>query len=151
MSVRRADRVVTGKGRPSAESDRSHKRAPAAEPTASQHVWRGASGTLYVHSVTSLIFCPEMAASTYVLVRRDGDGAGRVLRVGSVENAAPSLNLAAIRQIGATLGANEVHIRSLARTATDRARVAFDIEHALGDADEVPRLEMPARKEYSHA
>lgn len=151
MSVRRADRAVTGKGRPSAGSDRSHMRAATTEPAASQHVWRGASGTLYVHSVTSLIFCPEMAASTYILVRRDGDGAGRVLRVGSLDNAAPSLNLAAIRQIGATLGANEVHIRSLARTAADRARVAFDIEHALGDADEVPRIEMPARKEYSHA
>jgi hypothetical protein len=150
MSVRRADRVETGKGRASTGSGRSHNRA-AGDGSASQHVWRGASGTLYVHSVTNLIFCPEMAASTYILVHRDGNGAGRVLRVGSLENQAPSLNLAAIRQIGATLGANEVHIRSLARTAADRARVAFDIEHALDGVVEVPRLDIPARKEHSLA
>ncbi len=151
MSVRRADRAITEKGRPGAGADRSRKRAPAGEPSVNQHIWRGASGTLYVHSVTSLIFCPEMAPATYVLVHRDGDGTGRVLRVGCLENTAPSLNLASIRQIGAALGANEVHIRALARTAADRARVAFDVEHALGGADGAPRAEIAARKEHSLA
>ena len=149
MTVRRADRAITRKGRPEGGSVRT--RTPSVEPATVQHVWRGASGTLYVHAATSLLFCPEMAQSTYVLLHRDGDGTARVLRVGCLENTAPSLNLATIRQIGATLGANEVHVRTLARTAADRARVAFDIEHALSGTDDVPRTEPAARKEHSLA
>jgi hypothetical protein len=148
MTVRRADRAITGKDRPAAGTVRMHKRTAGTEPASGQHVWRGASGTLYVHSVTSLIFCPEMAPATYVLLRRDGDGTARVLRVGCLENSAPSLNLATIRQVGATLGANEVHIRTLSKTAADRARVAFDIEHALSAADGLPRSEIASRKEH---
>lgn len=92
-----------------------------------------------------------MAQSTFVLLRRDGDGTARVLRVGCLENAAPSLNLATIRQLGATLGANEVHVRALGKTATDRARVAFDIEHGLGAAGDALRPEIAARKVHSLA
>lgn len=151
MTVRRADRAMTRKDRPDAGAGRARKHASSIEPATGRHIWRGASGTLYVHSATSLLFCPEMAPSTYVLLHRDGDGTARVLRVGCLENAAPSLNLAAIRQMGAALGANEVHVRTLGKTAADRARVAFDIEHALGGADAVPRAEADARKEHSLA
>lgn len=146
MTVRRADRVSGREDRPEGGSVRVHRRTSSSEPAAAQHIWRGASGTLYVHSVTSLIFCPEMAQSTYVLLHRDGDGTARVLRVGCLENTAPSLNLATIRQLGATLGANEVHIRALGKTATDRARVAFDIEHGLGLAGDALRPDAAARK-----
>ena len=151
MTVRRADRAIPRKGRPAAGTVRTHNHVPGVEPASGQHNWRGASGMLYVHSVTSLLFCPEMAEATYVLLHRDGDGTARVLRVGCLENAAPSLNLAAIRQLGASLGANEVHVRTLGGTATDRARVAFDIEHALDIANVAPRDEIASRKEHSLA
>lgn len=151
MTVRRADRAISRKGRPAAGTVRTHKHAPGVELAIGPHVWRGASGALYAHSVTSLLYCPEMAEATYVLLHRDSDGAARVLRVGCLENSAPSLNLATIRQLGASLGANEVHVRTLAGTATDRARVAFDIEHALGKTDDVPRAEIASIKEHSLA
>jgi hypothetical protein len=151
MTVRRADRAIPRKGRSTAGTVRTHKHVPGVEPASSQHIWRGASGTLYVHSVTSLLLCPEMAEANFVLVHRDGNGTARVLRVGCLENTAPSLNLAAIRQLGASLGANEVHIRTLGRTAAIRARVAFDIEHALIGNDEVPRAEIAPRKQHSLA
>lgn len=151
MTVRRADRAIQRKGRPAAGTVRTHKRAPGVELPSGPHVWRGASGALYVHSVTSLLFCPEMTEATYVLLHRDSDGAARVLRVGCLENTAPSLNLAAIRQLGASLGANEVHVRTLDGTAKDRARVAFDIEHALGAGDEAPRAEIAPRNAHSLA
>ena len=151
MTVRRADRAITRKAGPDAGPVRTHKRAPSVEPATARHVWRGATGTLNVHAVTSLVFCPEMPQSTYVLLHRDGDGTARVLRVGCLENKAPSLNLAVIRQLGATLGANEVHVRTLARTAADRARVAFDIGHALDGGNDVPRTGISERKEHSLA
>jgi hypothetical protein len=149
MTVRRADRAMTRKELPDGGTARARTLPSATEPATGRHIWRGASGTLYVHSATSLLLCPAMAQSTYVLLHRDGDGTARVLRVGCLENTAPSLNLAAIRQMGAALGANEVHVRTLGKTAADRARVAFDIEHAVGGADAVPRVE--ASKEHSLA
>jgi|LNFM01.1.fsa_nt_gb hypothetical protein len=151
MPVRRADRVSGREDRPEGGAVRAHKRTSTTETAIPQHIWRGASGTLYIHSVTSLVFCPEMGPSTFILLHRDGDGTARVLRVGCLENAAPSLNLAVIRQLGATLGANEVHIRALGKTAADRARVAFDIEHGLGAADNPTRLEAAPRKVHSLA
>jgi hypothetical protein len=151
MTVRRADRAIQRKGRPVAGTARTRKHAPGVEPVSGPHVWRGASGTLYVHSAASLLFCPEMTEATYVLLHRDGDGMARVLRVGCLENTTPSLNLATIRQLGASLGANEVHVRTLGGTATDRARVAFDIEAALGAAEDTPRAELASRKEHSLA
>jgi len=96
-----------------------------------QHVWRGASGTLYTHTVSSLLFCPEVPEGTYVLVHRDGGGSVRVLRVGTLDSKVRSLNLARIRQAGATLGANEVHFRSERASGAERARIAFDIENTL--------------------
>lgn len=110
--------------------------APADAPTgtttpAAQHTWRGASGALYTHTVTSLIFCPEMPEGTYLLLHRDAGGAARVLRVGTLDSKARSLNLARIRQAGATLGANEVHFRIERTSAAERARIAFDIENTL--------------------
>jgi hypothetical protein len=129
MAVRRTERV----------SKRAKARREAATAAPSQQVWRGASGALYTHTVTSLLFCPEMPEATYVLVHRDAGGTARVLRVGTLDNIACSLNLARIRQVGATLGANEVHVRIERSSAAERARVAFDIESAL--AGGTPQLE----------
>lgn len=105
--------------------------APTSTTPAAQHTWRGASGALYTHTVTSLIFCPEMPEGTYLLLHRDAGGAARVLRVGTLDSKARSLNLARIRQAGATLGANEVHFRIERTSAAERARIAFDIENTL--------------------
>jgi hypothetical protein len=99
--------------------------------SSAQQVWRGASGTSYTHTITSLLFCPEMPEATYLLLHRDAGGVARVLRVGTLDSKARSLNLARIRQAGATLGANEVHFRIERSSAAERARIAFDIENGL--------------------
>jgi hypothetical protein len=83
--------------------------------------------------MTSLIYCPEIPEATYLLLHRDAGGVARVLRVGTLDSKARSLNLARIRQAGATLGANEVHFRVERTSAAERARIAFDIENGLAD------------------
>ncbi len=96
--------------------------------------WRGASDAAFVHSVFTLLECPEIPAANYVLVRRDHDGRRQCLRVGRLEDAAPSLNLAEIRHLGARLGASEVHIHLLADTAHRRRMIELDIAAAEGQS-----------------
>lgn len=91
--------------------------------------WEGASGSRYVHHVYSLIGCPQLPASTYLLVGLDADGVRTVLHVGHAEHEAPSLNLAEIRHKGATVGAAEVHVHMLAARA-DRNAVRDDLARA---------------------
>ncbi|HKZ96014.1 MAG TPA: hypothetical protein VJ045_03435 [Hyphomicrobiaceae bacterium] len=91
------------------------------------HFWSGASGRRYVHTVYCLIECPALPAGNYVLVRRDECGRRTALAIGRVMNEAPSLNLAKIRQHGAALGANEVHVHLLASTPTQSKLVEFDL------------------------
>ena len=90
-------------------------------------LWRGASGRRYLHTVYSLIECPPVPKTNYLLVRRNDDGSRQVLHIASGENSAPTLNLARIRQVGATLGANEVHVHFLAETEKQRRVVACDL------------------------
>jgi hypothetical protein len=72
--------------------------------------WRGTSGYAYVHTVYSLAGCPPLPPCS-VLLARQAEGAGRmVLDVFAVSHAAPTLNLADVRQRGALMGANEVHV-----------------------------------------
>lgn len=94
------------------------------------HFWCGASGESYVHTVYRLIDCPAVPASNYVLVRRSADGSCVALGVGTVAEEAPSLNLARLRQQGATLGANEVHVHLLAGTPRQAKLVEFDLRSA---------------------
>lgn len=112
--------------------------AHAAQPAAAQsilpekadafrQVWRGASGQGYVHTVYSLIGCPPFPRATYILVRRDQRGRRKVLHIGLGQSEAPTLNLARVRQRGAQLGANEVHVHSLAQTDTERSLIACDL------------------------
>ncbi|MFN3746156.1 MAG: hypothetical protein ACK4TL_15760 [Hyphomicrobiaceae bacterium] len=138
MATRRTERV-SKRAKERRDSAPARHLSDAATAAPSQQVWRGASGALYAHTVTSLLFCPEMPEATYVLVHRDAAGTARVLRVGTLDNKARSLNLARIRQLGATLGANEVHVRVERASAAERARIAFDIESAL--AGGTPQLE----------
>jgi hypothetical protein len=103
----------------------------AADKAARSQSWRGASGRRYVHAVYSLIECPPVPQATYLLVRHEDDGNCRVLHIASGESSAPTLNLARIRQQGATLGANEVHVHLLAATQGQRRLAACDLRAGL--------------------
>ncbi|HRN84388.1 MAG TPA: hypothetical protein PK857_06175 [Hyphomicrobium sp.] len=98
------------------------------------HFWSGASGQRYVHSVYSLLECPEIPAANFLLVRRDGAGHREVLAIGRLRHGSSSLNLAEIRLRGARLGANEVHVHLLAPSAEQRRAVELDLR-AARDAD----------------
>ena len=93
--------------------------------------WTGASGKRYVHTLYGLIDCPEVDNCNVLLVRRDADGHRQVMHVGRLEHDAPSLNLAEIRHIGATLGVNEVYVHLLAETSRQRRFVEIDLQAAL--------------------
>lgn len=91
------------------------------------HFWRGASGKRYVHHVYSLIECPPLPCALYLLVRRDKDGRRTALHIGRGESEAPTLNLARVRQRGAQLGANEVHVNFLADSEAQSGLVMCDL------------------------
>jgi hypothetical protein len=107
-------------------------RAPveALETGARFHFWTGASGKRYVHTVYSLFDCPAVAAANYVLVKRSNQARRTVLAIGRLQNESASLNLAEIRQRGANLGADEVHIHLLATTSTEAQAVEVDLRTA---------------------
>ena len=119
---------------------RRHRQAAVTRPVATGTAapcphefkfWAGASGRRYVHTLHGLIDCPEVINCNVLLVRRDTVGRRKVLHVGRLEHDAPSLNLAEIRYLGATLGANEVHVHMLAETAPQRRLVELDLQTAL--------------------
>lgn len=91
------------------------------------HFWTGASGKRYVHTIYDLLECPAVPAGNYVLVRRGPNGQRVVLAIGRVSSTARSLNLAEIRQRGAELGADEVHVHLLAETPKQTKLVEFDL------------------------
>jgi hypothetical protein len=80
-----------------------------------------------MHSVFSLIECPPLPRMAYVLVRHDANGERHALHIASGQSDAPTLNLAHIRQRGATLGANEVHVYVPAATDDERHLVVCDL------------------------
>ncbi|HBF61069.1 MAG TPA: hypothetical protein DDW48_06420 [Methyloceanibacter sp.] len=94
------------------------------------HYWRGASGRRYLHSVYSLVGCPALPQSNFILVRRHEDGSREALAFGNTKDGAMSLNLARLRHEGAKIGANEVHIHLLADTARARTFVEADLTAA---------------------
>lgn len=94
------------------------------------HFWTGATGKRYVHTVYSLFDCPPVGIANYVLVRRDGRATRTILAIGRVAGEAASLNLAEIRQRGAQLGADEVHIHLLATSPQDSQAVEVDLRTA---------------------
>jgi hypothetical protein len=101
------------------------------DPAQAFQFWCGASGQQYVHSVFDLIGCPELPRVNYILVRREGSGRRKILRVGRAEHEAESLNLAEIRHRGAKLGANEVHVHFLAADERERRSVERDLRAGL--------------------
>ncbi len=94
------------------------------------HFWTGASGKRYVHTVYSLFDCPPIGVANYVLVRRESKSQRTVLAIGRLTGDSTSLNLAEIRQRGATLGADEVHIHLLATSANESQAVEVDLRTA---------------------
>lgn len=94
------------------------------------HFWTGATGKRYVHTVYSLFDCPPLGCANYVLVRREGRTKRTVLAIGRVAGEAASLNLAEIRQRGAQLGADEVHIHLLATDPAESQAVEVDLRTA---------------------
>jgi len=99
------------------------------------HFWTGASGKRYVHTVYELLECPPLPAANYVLVRREPGARRKVLCIGRVSNTAESLNLAEIRQRGAEVGADEVHVHLLADSAKLAKLVEFDLRTGQIEAD----------------
>lgn len=91
------------------------------------HYWRGATGRRYLHTVYSLVDCPEIAKANFIMVRRDEDGTRTALMIGQTLDDAGALNLAHLRHQGAFLGANEIHIHLLAETAHERAAAEADL------------------------
>lgn len=94
---------------------------------ARQQVWTGASGRHYVHSVYSLIECPPLPKASYLLVRREPDGRRVVLHVGQGLSDTATLNLARVRQSGAQLGVNEVHVHFSVASDAARSVVVCDL------------------------
>lgn len=94
------------------------------------HFWTGATGKRYVHTVYSLFDCPPVGMANYVLVRKEGRAKRTVLAMGRVTGDAMSLNLAEIRQRGASVGADEVHIHLLANSAHESQAVEVDLRTA---------------------
>lgn len=90
--------------------------------------WTGASGQRYVHTIYTLHDCPALSSGNFILVNRDESGHRTILQIGLLPANAPTLNLADIRQRGATLGANEVHVHLLADSTREAKRIAFDLE-----------------------
>lgn len=126
-----ADRMSRREGRLGVSSSRLAAHADRV------HFWRGASGRSYPHIVFGLVECPPVPAANYVMVRRERAGQATVLRIGHVRHEADSLNLAELRQIGATLGASEIHLHFTSDGAVANAlQVEFDLE--AGCRDDAP-------------
>lgn len=97
------------------------------------HLWRGSSGRQHLASVYTLFDCPPLPPSIALLVSRDAEGRRVVKAVLRLENEAASLNLARVRQDGANLRANEVHVSFIAGNEEARMKLALDI--SLGNLD----------------
>ncbi len=89
--------------------------------------WSGASKERYVHTVYTLIECPELPQANYMLVRRARDGSTSILQIGHTQCQTGSENLAAIRHSAATLGANEVHVHYLPKSDNARELIELDL------------------------
>ena len=115
----------------------AHPQSQAASATQSAPhdftFWRGAAGSRYVHTVYTLLECPELPDANVMLVRRHPSGRAEVMHIGCVEHGVGCSNLAEIRLTAAKLGANEVHVHLLAADSNERAA----IERDLSGADEL--------------
>lgn len=101
-------------------------------PVTNFRFWRGASGQCYVHSAYTLTGCPDLPRSVCLLIRIGGKMRGaEPLAVLRLEHGADCANLARVRLIGATLGANEVHVHVLGDGAQQRRLIELDLRAGL--------------------
>jgi hypothetical protein len=91
------------------------------------HYWDGASGKRYLHSVYSLIDCPELPMTNYIIVRRNANGERIPVYIGQTKADASSLDLAFIRQTAARFKAKEVHIHVMTDSREERLGVERDL------------------------
>lgn len=134
LAAFRAQLAAEGENR-QARGAQTRDAANAKSEASRFHFWTGASGRRYVHTVYELLECPPLPAANYVLVRRGAGARRKVLSIGRVANSAPSLNLAEIRQRGAELGADEVHVHLLADSAKLAKLIEFDLRTGQIEAD----------------
>lgn len=111
------------------------EKAALAKERASFHFWSGASGQRYVHHIYSLRECPPLPAANFILVRRHDNGRAEALAIGRVVHDADTLNLAEIRQRGAELGADEVHVHLLAQSNKISKLIEFDLRSAQAQTE----------------
>jgi hypothetical protein len=104
---------------------------PIAEIAARIASWRGASGQRYLHTVYDFVTCPALVGAVIVLVRRTSDGLAVPCHISATGSDCASLNLAAIRLRGATLGVSEVHVHFAAPSEEARALAVCDLRAGL--------------------
>jgi hypothetical protein len=126
VEMKSAEHLANGLVRSDAEA--LTPRRPEGALATDFQFWSGLSGRSYVHTIFDLIGCPRVPACSYVLVKREANGAQRALRIGTVSAEAWSLNLAEIRHRAAQLGANEVHLHLIATDTGTRTKVAEDLQ-----------------------
>ena len=124
MNSKTFNKLMMGDRRP---GDEPAKICVAGEICEEFHYWRGASGKRYLHSVFALVDCPEISKANYILVHCDPHGMRRALDIGQTVEDANSLNLAHLRQRGALIGANEIHLHVLTDTTAGRNAVETDL------------------------
>ena len=92
--------------------------------------WRGATGSRYVHTVYTLLECPELPDANVMLVRRHASGRAEVMHIGSLEHGVGCSNLAEVRLTAAKLGATELHVHFLAADSHERSVILRDLSGA---------------------
>ncbi len=112
--------------------------------------WQGQSGQKYIHSVYEIDACPPLPGAVYVAVKRVG-----LMRVAvAVGRFAPFWD----KTLGEDdltrlemLGADEVHVHLLARSAEAAEAVKHDLSSALGETQMRYGLsESALQSAYSH-
>lgn len=90
-------------------------------------MWMGGSGRTYTCRVHSLRGCPVFPRAIAILVRRDPDDNRRIIAVLSCEHISSSLNRAEVRRLGASIGANEIHLVASRTTRSTRTAICHDL------------------------
>ena len=101
--------------------------------------WRGQSGRRYVVGVHPMgDECLEMGEAVLIAVRREGEGAARIVEVAASDPQLRGRALAAWMTRLRREGATEIHVHRLAEDAQERQAVVEDLRGAA--ALNLPRL-----------
>lgn len=98
--------------------------------------WRGTSGHMYPHTAYSLRGCPPTPPALVLFIRRTGRGVRRVRDALVVDDPSATLNLATIRQHGAKIEADEVHLHyGPSGSKSARQTACIDLKTRLAERD----------------